>query len=516
MIPLIVVLPLFFAFTCMLSMGIRKLKGYTKFFFLMGIFSPWPIFLINASDYPIETVIGGWSRISGVEVGINSINLFLILAALIVFSMVGVYSLSYFSKNTDNTDLFKNRSILPLILLAYGGILGCFMTRDLFNFFVYTEIASLSSIIMVACSREKGSKKAAYRYLIMFLLSTFFFTFSIGIIYLNTGTLNFNLIKENMVMTTEMKVAISIAFVSFITKAGIFPIYFWLPEAYSKADAPISAILAGLGEKVPIFGMILFLLYTDIEFLTLPLMVVAFSSIFFGIIMAILQKNVKKILAYSTISQLGFILLAIATLNAAAAVHYAFAHALFKSGLFLGTGILITRYGTKNIDRLSYKNDKILMLSIIILTLAIGGVSPFIGAFGKSGILSELSGIEVYLFYAGSIGTLTYFINLNYNLFSLKNIVSPQKYTVEKVVTFIISLLTIAFGLYYYPNLKIMDVILIGTALSIFYIFKQINLFESKLPEYFSRDSRGLGVEINFYTSIFLLMNILFLIYSLY
>lgn len=141
---------------------------------------------------------------------------------------------------------------------------------------------------MVACSREKGSKKAAYRYLIMFLLSTFFFTFSIGIIYLNTGTLNFNLIKENMVMTTEMKVAISIAFVSFITKAGIFPIYFWLPEAYSKADAPISAILAGLGEKVPIFGMILFLLYTDIEFLTLPLMVVAFSSIFFGIIMAIL------------------------------------------------------------------------------------------------------------------------------------------------------------------------------------------------------------------------------------
>lgn len=146
MIPLIVILPLLFASISMISNTLKIFEKYIDMLFLIGIFSPWPIFLINVNKYPIGTVIGGWSRISGVEVGINSINLFLILAALIVFSMVGVYSLSYFSKNTDNTDLFKNRSILPLILLAYGGILGCFMTRDLFNFFVYTEIASLSSI----------------------------------------------------------------------------------------------------------------------------------------------------------------------------------------------------------------------------------------------------------------------------------------------------------------------------------------------------------------------------------
>ncbi|MFO7991900.1 MAG: proton-conducting transporter membrane subunit, partial [Thermoplasmata archaeon] len=365
-----VTLPLLFAFIGLLLTVFEPLEKYVKAVFLMGVFSPWPVFILNLGHYPVETVVGGWTRISGIEVGIDGLNFSLLLAALIVFSVVGVYSLSYFDKRVKKEDIISSKSVLPLILLTYSGVLGCFLTRDLFNFFVYTEIASISSIILVSCSREKGAKRAAFRYLILFLLSTFFFLFSIGIIYMNTGTLNFYMIKENIVMTTEVKVAISMAFVAFITKAGIFPLYFWLPEAYSKADTPISAMLSGLTEKVPIFGMILFLVYTDIGFLTLPLMIIAFSSILFGIVMAILQKNVKKILAYSTVSQMGFILLAIATLNASAAVHYAFAHALFKSGLFLGVGVLITRYGTKNIDELSCKNDNLLMLSIIVLTLA--------------------------------------------------------------------------------------------------------------------------------------------------
>ncbi len=253
----------------------------------------------------------------------------------------------------------------------------------------------------------------------------------------------------------------------------------------------------------------------DIEFLSTPLMIVAFSSIFFGVIMAILQKNVKKILAYSTISQLGFILLAIATLNATAAVNYAFAHALFKSGLFLGIGVLITRHGTKNIDKLSCKKDSLIMLSIIILTMAIGGVSPLIGAFGKYKILSELSGFGIYLFYIGSIGTLIYFINLNYSLFNLKSL--GQKYpSIEGMVTFIIAILTIIFGLYYYPKLNLTDIFLIGAALLIFVILKKIKIFDKKLPTYFSKGLDSLGSEINFYASVFLIVNILFLVYSLY
>ncbi|MGM0510329.1 MAG: proton-conducting transporter membrane subunit [Thermoplasmatota archaeon] len=515
MIPLIVTLPLFFAFFGMLSTVFDPLERYVKSFFLMGIFSPWIVFIVNMGDYPVEMVVGGWTRISGIEIGINDLNHYLILATLIVFSLVGIYSIFYFGKHVKKEDPISDKSMLPLILLVYSGMMGCFLTRDLFNFYIYMEIASVSSVIMVACSNAKGAKHASFRYLILFFLSSFFFIFSIGIIYMNTGTLNLNLISQNIVMTTEVKVAIAMAFVAFITKAGIFPLHYWLPDAHSKADTPVSALLSGLTVKVPVFGMILFLVYTDIEFLTLPLMIIAFSSILFGIVMAILQKNVKKILAYSTVSQMGFILLAIATLNASAAVHYAFAHALFKSGLFLGVGVLITRYGTKNIDELSCKNDNLLMLSIIILTLAIGGVSPLIGAFGKHEILSGLSGFGVYLFYIGSIGTLTYFINLNYSLFNLKSL-GKQYHSIEGMITFIVAILTLAFGVYYYPKLKIIDLVLIGIALAVFVLLKRAKLFEKKVPRYFSRDMKGLGSEINLYTSVFVLMVVTLLIYIIY
>lgn len=332
---------------------------------------------------------------------------------------------------------------------------------------------------------------------------------------MKTGTLNFYLIEENLVMSTEIKIAITIAFVSFITKAGIFPLHFWLPEAHAKADTPVSALLSGLTVKVPIFGMILFLEFTSIGFLTTPLMIVSFSTILFGIIMAILQTNVKKLLAYHTVSQMGFVLLGIATLNVYAAAHYAFAHSLFKAGLFLGVGVLISKEGTKNLDELSYRKNKLLIVSMIILSLAIGGVSPLIGAFGKHEILKGLSGISVYLFYAGTIGTLISFTKLNYKLFQSDS-QSKYKINMEVVITFLMAILTILFGVYYYPNLNYLDIILISIAILIFLILKYMDIFEEEVPKYFSKDIKGLGSEMNFYTSVFVIIIIAFIAYVIY
>ncbi len=447
------------------------------------------------------------------------INHYFILSSLIVFSAVGVYSLFYFEGGTTKKGHITNRSVFPLILLLYSGILGSFLTRDLFNFYVYMEIASIASIILVGCSREEGAKNASYRYLMLFFLSSFFFILAMGIIYVKTGTLNLHLIEQNLeqnlVMSRTLKAAIVIALVSLITKAGIFPLHYWLPEAHSKADTPVSALLSGLTVKVPIFGMILFLEFTNIDFLVGPLMIVAFSSILFGIGMAIMQSNVKKLLAYHTVSQMGYVLLGIATLNALTAAHYAFAHTLFKSGLFLGAGVLITRYDTKDLDELSCGNKKLLMVSMAILTLAIGGISPLIGAFGKHEILSSLSGFGVYLFYAGSIGTLVSFIKLDYKIFDFK---TWDRFipSADEMIVFFMALMTIAFGVYYYPKLSYMDIVLISAAFLIFFFFKYISLFEKKVPKYFTMDTKGLGSEINLYTMIFVLINISVLFFVLY
>lgn len=517
MIPLIIVLPLLFAFFGFVVSSLESYENYIKATFLIGIFSPWPIFILNMNDYPVGTVLGGWSRISGIEMSLGMLNHYFILGSLIIFSLVGVYSLFYFEDDNKKDGTIPGKAMFPLILLLYSGILGSFLTRDLFNFYVYMEIASISSIILVACSNEDGAKRASYRYLILFFLSSFMFIFSIGIIYVKTGTLNFKLIEQNLVMSREIKAAIVIAFVAFITKAGIFPLYFWLPNAHSKADTPVSALLSGVTVKVPIFGMILFLVYTDIQFLTGPLMIAAFSSILFGIAMALLQSNVKKLLAYHTVSQMGYVLLGVATLNVFAAAHYAFAHTLFKAGLFLGVGVLISKQGSKDLNELTSGNHVVLMFSMVILTLAIGGVSPLIGAFGKHEILIGLSGMRVYLFYIGSIGTLVSFIKLDYKIFDLSKLKRLGKFipSMQEMIAFIMALLTVLFGIYHYPKFNHLDLVLIGIAVALFLVFNHIDLFEKKVPRVFSKDIEGLGGEINLYAAIFVFVNISLLIYVL-
>ncbi|MBS3816251.1 MAG: monovalent cation/H+ antiporter subunit D family protein [Candidatus Thermoplasmatota archaeon] len=516
MIPLIVALPMVFAFLLStisyIDTNIDRI--YKEVIFLAGVLSPIPIFLYSLENLPILTVLGGWTRVSGIEIGINGINFFFLLATLIIFPLVALYSLRHFDKFDEKSGDVSKGSKFCLILLLYGGILGSFITRDLFNFTIYTEIVSLAAIILVGSSSTTGAKSASFRYLMVYLLSSFFFIFSVGIIYVKTGYLNFHLIEQNLVMDTEIKVAISVAFTALIMKAGIFPLHFWLPEAHSKADTPISALLSGVTVNVPVFGMILFLRYTSIEFLTVPLMIVAFSSIFFGIFMAIFQTDVKKLLAYSTVSQMGFVLLGISILDIYAAGIYVFAHALVKAALFLNIGILISNQGEKNIEKLSFGNRGLLTITMISLSLGIGGISPFLGGYAKYTILNSLSKWSLYLFYIGSVGTLTLFTRMNYELFEFETS-KKFRFSLEELVPFIVALLTIVVGIHYLPKLAIKDGMLVGIAILAFSVLKYSRLLEWNVPRFYGKDPRELGKQINFYTSVFVITNISFLMFIL-
>ncbi len=512
MISLIVALPFFFSFLLTITVYFKIGRTYKKIVFLAGVLSPIPIFAYNLDNLPVATVLGGWTRISGIEIGINNVNSFFLLAALIIFPLVAFYSLKHFDKNDGKKDSVSKDSKFCLILLLYGGVLGSFITRDLFNFTVYMEIASLAAIILVGSSDTSGAKFASFRYLMLYLLSSFFFIFAVGIIYVKTGYLNFHMIQQNLVMDREIKIAITVAFTALIMKAGIFPLHFWLPDAHSKADSPVSALLSGITVKVPVFGMILFLMYTPIDFLTVPLMIIAFSSIFFGIFMAIFQTNAKKLLAYHTVSQMGIVLLAISVLDEYAAAYYVFAHALFKSGLFLGVGALVSSHETKDLKTLCFRDRRVLMVSFVVLSLAIGGISPLIGAFGKHEILTNLSGMSAYLLYGASIGTLVSFTKLNYELFKSKEAdYEKEENVLEKGIVFLLALSTIGFGIYYYPKLNWTDLIFLGIALGLFSLLKLSNILEWNVPRYYERNLEGLGKQINFYTAIFVIVNSLLL-----
>jgi len=515
MIPFIVALPLLFAFLTALVNAFRVDRRIYRLLFMVGIVSPWPVFLLKIGDMPVSAIVGGWERISGIEVVLNEYNYYFVLGELIVFSLVGLYALHCYTGRDRSNDT-SVRYILPLMLLLHGGILGALVSSDLFNFYVYMEIASLSSIILVSCSADRGAKRASYRYLMLYLMSSFFFIFAIGIIYAKTGYLNFVLIRDNLVMSEEIRAAVAIALVSLLVKAGIFPLHFWLPEAHAKADAPISAVLSGVVVKVPMYGAILFLVYVGIDFFADLLVVIAFASMFFGIFMAVLQDNAKKLLAYHTVSQMGFVLLGIATLDVDAAIFYVFAHTLFKSGLFLGVGTLARAHNTTNLDELSYRSSKVLMVAIIMLSLAIGGISPFIGAFCKNQLLSNLDGFQVYLFYMAGIGTLVSFMKLNYKLMqpgTRSMTVSTASY-LEKLATISLALLTLIFGIYWYPRLKYLDAVLIVIAVAVFFSLQYLGLFRKTMSSVFTVDS--LGREINLYTGTFVFVIVLFLVQLFY
>jgi len=512
MIPFIVALPLLLALLTALMNAFDVGSRVRRLLFMAGVLSPWPVFLLNVEYMPVSTIVGGWQRISGIEVVLNDYNYYFILGELIVFSLVGLYALGYYNEREKSGGVAV-KYILPLILLLHGGILGALVSSDLFNFYVYMEIASLSSIILVSCSPERGAKRAAYRYLMLYLLSSFFFVFAIGILYAKTGYLNLYLIRENLVMSVEVQAAVAIAMASLLVKAGIFPLHFWLPEAHAKADSPVSALLSGVVVKVPMYGAILFLVYLPMEFMADALLVVAFASMFFGIYMAVLQDNAKKLLAYHTVSQMGFVLLGVAALDIDAAIFYAFAHTLFKSGLFLGVGALARSHHTQHLSELSYRDNKILMVAVILLSLAIGGIAPFIGAFCKYQLLGCLTGFQIYLFYLAGVGTLVSFIKLNYKLSRPgKKAAAPSR--LEKVATMALALLTLVFGVYFYPRLKYLDGILILTAVAVFVALRYLDVFSRDAPLLFPAD--GFGREINLYTGVFVLINVLFLVQLFY
>ena len=491
MIPLMVALPLLSAFLLVVLDTLRAKSGFIRALFLIGVVSPVPVFLLNASG---TEVVGGWRRVAGIEVGLTGVNTPLITGELLLFTAVAVYSLSYFEGR-------KAPKALALLLLMHAGLLGAFIARDLFNFYIYMEIASVSAFALVAFSGEDGSKEAAFKYLVLSLLASYTFVFSVGLIYMETGYLNVGLIAESASPSRELNAAVAMAFASLLLKAGIFPLHGWLPDAHSKAPTPVSALLSGLVVKAPAYGMMLLFSALPVwEGFRTAVIIVAASSVFFGIVMALLQRDAKRLLAYHTVSQMGYVLLGIATLNFVGAAYYAMAHSIFKGGLFLSVGSLGTE--TRELGKFGYRNAPLMGLSVLMLSLAIGGVSPFIGAYGKGLIAFGLPPEWAWIIPAGTVGTLTSFTKLNYHL--VKGQSGAVRRTWE-VCSLFLALLTLGLGLYLGARLNPKDAVFLLSALVVFYLLKGFGVLGAR----FEKRPLEVGREVNVLTAVFVLFLLL-------
>ena len=299
---------------------------------------------------------GGWEAPWGIEYRIDKLNAFLLLIISAISTMVLFAAQTSIEKeiSTDKHTLFY-----VLYLLSLTGMLGIVSTGDAFNVFVFLEISSLSAYALIALGKDRRALWASYQYLIMGTIGATFILIGIGLMYQMTGTLNMEDLSRRLPEVAQSRTvftAFAFVIVGICLKLALFPLHLWLPNAYAYAPSIVTAFFAATATKVAIYLLIRFTFSVfglSFSFTTLPLqilfMVLGLSGIFVASIAAIYQKNVKHLFAYSSIAQIGYMIVgfSISTITGlTATLLHVFNHALMKSALFLALGAVMYRVGS--------------------------------------------------------------------------------------------------------------------------------------------------------------------------
>jgi multicomponent Na+:H+ antiporter subunit D len=312
---------------------------------------------------PASYALGSWAPPIGIEYRIDMANALMLLIVSAVAAVVLPYARDSVRREipADKEHLFY-----CMFLLCLTGLLGMTVTGDAFNVFVFLEISSLSTYALIAMGRDRRALTAAYRYLVLGAIGATFFVIGVGLIYMMTGTLNMADMAERIGPVAGARpVLAAFAFITvgLALKFALFPLHLWLPNAYTHAPTAMAPFLAATATKVAIYVLLRFT-YTvfggAFAFERLPLGWVLFvpglAAIFAGAVLAIFQTDGRRMLAYSSISQIGYIALAISLTTAAgvaAGMLHIFNHALAKATLFCALGSIYHQTGSMRIGQLS-------------------------------------------------------------------------------------------------------------------------------------------------------------------
>ncbi len=345
---------------------------------------------------PFSYVPGGWTAPYGIELHFDEFS-----AVVGVICLVGWLAVLFSSRYTDSLPEFargRTPYYYTLLLLNCGGMIGFTVTGDLFNLFVFMEVLSLSGYALVAVGGERIAEMAAFKYLLMGAISSLLVLFAIGFLYGITGTLNIADVTARLHgfegPTAPAAVALGMLVVGFATKAAVFPLHVWLPDAHAAAPSPVSAVLSGLVVKVGVIGMIrVYRIYYgsgmfDLTVLNLVLIWLGAISIVMGAFFAVFQDDVKLMLAYSTISNIGYIVMGLGlatTYGVIGASVHIFNHALIKATLFFAVGAIIYRTGYRTLTDLRGVGRAMPLTAVALSVGAISivGIPPTAGFLCK-------------------------------------------------------------------------------------------------------------------------------------
>jgi multicomponent Na+:H+ antiporter subunit D len=440
-IPLFVVVPLGGAFLIAIIGSFSKRFGryFTSiiFAFLTGLC----VYFLLRIQGPLVYMVGGWKAFDTIPIAIylviDGLSLYLLLIINLVGFLSAFYSISYIKRYTAESSYYT------LFCLMTAGMNGVVMSGDLFNIYVFLEIAAIASYALVAFEIEKEQLEASFKYQVLGGISSLFILLSIGFLYWYTSTLNIADVSRVIAAggKRELVVFAQVILLSgFGLKAALIPFHAWLPDAHSSAPSPISSMLSGVLIKaigVYVILRLFFNMFAITYNIGMVITVIGTLSMVIGVLLAIGQWDIKRLLAYHSISQMGYVILgvgigmlvlarngdrAVATLSITGGLFHLFNHAVFKGLLFLNAGAVEYQTGTRDMKKLGGLAGRMPVTTSTSLSasMSISGIPPFNGFFSKLIIIIAAIQARYYV-----LSILAVFVSI----ITLASFLKVQRYT---------------------------------------------------------------------------------------
>ena len=396
MIPGINIIPFFVAIALagafLISLAGKKIKWLPD---ILGSLTTFVLFCLSIFAVKLSSTygtlvysVGYWKPPIGIALVLDGLTSFMLVTVNLVAFIISIYAINYMEKYTSKWKFYT------LFLLMLAGMNGVIITGDIFNLFVFLEVASVASYALVAFGTERHELEAAFKYAVMSTIGSLFILIGIVFLYSYTSTLN----MADMAAILAQKgvgnvgLMVSVLFImGFGLKAALVPFHAWLPDAHPSAPAPISAMLSGVLIKslgVYTICRVFFNVMGLSASISSLLMFLGAVSMVVGVFLAIGQWDFKRLLAYHSISQIGYVVLGIGLgtpLGILGGLFHLFNHSIFKSLLFLNSGAVEYSTGTRDLQKMGGLREKMPVTSAtsLIASMSIAGIPPFNGFWSK-------------------------------------------------------------------------------------------------------------------------------------
>ena len=406
------------------------------------------LFLLS-KEGDIVTRVGNFNSVMGITLRVDTLAAVFVVLVALIFLIAAIYSF-----NEDN-----NQKYWFFMFIWQALLIGTFITRDFFNLFIMFEVMTVIVAVLIMFRRDTRSMYDGMLYLVVNAIATQFYLLGLGYVYKLAGSVDMDAVipflhsldKESLILPY----ALIISGVS--VKCALIPVFSWLPKAHGAPGAPpaVSAILSGLHIKCAVYIFIrVHEVFQPIAVTELFFVIGIVTSIV-GFMMALSQIDIKLILAYHTISQIGLIMIGLNIGNSYAftgGVYHIINHAFFKAALFMCAGIIYEMYGTKNIYKIRgvLKRMPLVGVTIIMASLGITGAPFFNGSISKYFIMYETNAVMTVVFTVINLGTIISFLKYSTMLYGTHEVsadhVKPDMF--KQVAAFSLGVLCFAGGIF--------------------------------------------------------------------